>query len=325
MTTLQESLRSVLREHILDEAAKGWKKGTVQLATRSGKESAQGYSKEGSNIVVHKALGGGSMWVISHAPSGMAAVKDIVSQKAATQIADELISQFPDFAKADKKEVNKIARTQGREIHRAIQTLTNKYNKKAPTKREQQRQQAKQDKEAKLAAQDKANKQWFDAQAKKYSDAVFKQFIRYSEQSGLSLRFDMYMRRDDKGEQQRALHDAFEKLKSVRSMLGFAEKGLRDDEHKSKTEKDIKAYESALKKLKKMGIDISKTPEKVETYLVRYDYQQFVGSHDPGKLGNAGPKSDGVIVQAASAYEAEKLVGDQQNKNPYYLKAEVMK
>lgn len=308
--------RDVLRSQMLNEGIpKGWTKGTIQIATRTGKESMQGYSK--GNIAVHKGAGG-SGWVITHAPSGYAMVKGLVTQEAATTIADAIIEKFPEFVKAaDAKTAERLAKKYGRDIMQVVNTLKATVNKKKPSARDIARQ-SQQDAEAEEA------KKYFDKIGDTY-DKLQLQFIRYAEAANLSLEFKYlpYQSTDkEKEKRQAALYSAHHILRGVQINVNGGRKGLHTKKHMNDTESSIKKLNAALASLKKLGMDVSKTPEKMQTYLVTYDISK--GAYYKN-IGNAGPKSDGIIIDAASAYEATKKVGDEININSFYLKAEVMK
>lgn len=311
---IQESTLDVLN-NLLDEGTTSkWKKGTVQISTAKGKESIQGYLK--GNIAVHKASTSRKGWAITHAPSGLLAATGLVTKSVAVTIADEIINKFPEFAKSDAKQVKSVAKRQGRFIQQLIVTLKATVNKRKPSVK----QIAQQDK---FAGEAKINKKFYMSIGDKYTK-LQNLFIRYSEQSGLSLQseYASYGVSKEIKKQQEVFYKAFKDLRWLISKLDFGLRGLLNNKHRSKVTAATKAYVAAMVKLKKVGIDINKTVSVDKTYVVVYDYQVLKQS---GKLGNSGPNNDGVLIVAKSKHEAEVEAGKQTDKNPTYLVATELK
>lgn len=315
---INESLVDVLRDNLL-EASKSWKKGTVTLKTRSGKESVQGYTR--LNLAVHK-LKGTQGWTITHAPSGMAAVKEIVTKEAAIKIADGLISQVPEFAKANELSVMQVAKSKGRVIMTVVNSLKKEHNKRKPTKQQV-------DKKAREAEEEKEVKKYFDKIKSDKYDALLKQFFIYAENEGLSLDYRyQYHSSKEAAKKQEVLFQAFEALKYLKLDLDYAKRGLYTKEHKTKYTKRVKEYTTKMAKAKKMGMDVTKVDSAKKKYLVRYKgsgaiyYGGSADTEGSRKLGDEGPRKDGLYVMAASEKEARDIAQKQVNLRADLLMAE---
>lgn len=124
---MYESIHGVLQR--LFESA-GWRAGTIRVRGRGGMDSVHALLK--LNLAVHEAS---RLWAVTHAPSGMYLAADIVSKSIAQKIADEIAAAFPDFAKSDEKEMQRIAKSKGRQISSKIRQLLDMYNQEESAKR----------------------------------------------------------------------------------------------------------------------------------------------------------------------------------------------
>ena len=305
---IQESILDVLRGSLLLTEAAGWKKDTINIRTYRGPESIQAFTKQ--NLAVHKT---GKFWTVTHAPSGMAAAKDIVSKEAAYTIADELAQAFPEFAQADEKQVQQIAKTQGRQIATKIRMLMDLHNNKKPTSKQIE-------KKAREEEEEKEVKKFFDKINGDKYETLMKQFFIYVENEGLSLDYRyQYHSNKEKEKKQQAVFKAFDALKALKLSIDYAKKGLYTKEHKSKYEKYLKQYKTEMLKLKKQGIDVSSVDFAKKKYLVRYKgsgaiyYGGSADTEGSRKLGDDGPQKDGIYVMASSEKEAKDIAQKQVN------------